>query len=286
MPLLKDNLISTNMLYKLMKTLIINADDFGMCREANKGILFCHTHGVVSSASLMANMPGFEEAAKMLKKYPGLDAGVHLNLTWGKPLTKAKSLVDETGNFRQDMIKRILLGKFEKSDVEEEIKAQIQLCKKHAKISHVNSHKHFHVLPSVMKTIVDIAKEEGIKWIRLPKERIPAKINRQLPKLMLLRFYSLSAQRYYDRLGLKYADKFIGVSHTGNLTLESFKNLLSHVNEGITEIICHPGYKSNAVKNDRLAVSREKELRILTNKEAKESIKKYGIRLSGFRGLK
>lgn len=274
------------MLYKLMKTLIINADDFGMSHEANRGILLCHTNGVVSSASLMANMPGFDEAVKLLKKRPSLDAGVHLNLTWGKPLTKAKSLADETGNFRQDMIKMLLLGKFEKSDIEEEIKAQIQLCKKHAKISHVNSHKHFHVFPPVMKTIADIAQEEGIQWIRLPKERILARLNKQLPKLMLLRFYSLSAQRYYDKLGLKYADKFMGVSHTGNLTLESFKNLLSHVNEGITEIMCHPGYKSNAVKNDMLALAREKELGILINPEIKRAVKQFNIRLTGFRGIK
>lgn len=269
-----------------MKTIILNADDFGMSNEANKGILLCHTNGIVSSASLMANMPGFDEAEKMLKKYPSLDAGVHLNMTWGKPLTNAKSLVDETGNFRQDMIKRILLGKFEKSDIEEEIKAQIQLCKKRAKISHVNSHKHFHVFPSVMKIVADIVKEERIRWIRLPKERIPARLNKQLPKLILLNFYSLSAKKYYDRLGLKYADNFIGVSHTGNLTLESFKNILSHVNEGITEIMCHPGYAGSSVKGDKLKHSREKELSILTDMEAKESIKKYEIRLSGFGELK
>jgi len=262
-----------------MKYLVVNADDFGMNRECNEGILYCHANGIVTSASLIANTPYSEDSAKKAIRQ-GLDLGVHLNLTYGKPLTKAKSLVSERGTFKADMIKRLLLGRFEKEDVQEEISAQIYFCKRHARISHIDSHKHFHVFPSLMKTIADIAADEKISWIRLPNEPLRIMLNMQTPKLLLLKRYSINAAKYYKEIGLRYADKFFGIAYTGSLTLERFKNILAYAIEGVTELMCHPGYKTGT--NDALSKTREKEISILTSYEAKEAIKQNNIKLTCF----
>ncbi len=273
------------MLYVYMKTTIVNADDLGMSHEVNKGIFLCHTQGIVTSASLMANMPFFEDAVRLLKEHKTLDTGVHLNLTWGRPLTNAKSLIGSKGEFKQDMIKRLLLGRVDKEAVRAEVKAQIVLCKRHTKISHANSHQHFHVFPSVMKIIADAAADAKIKWIRLPAEPFKIKPNVQPLKAMLLRGFSGRAGKYYKEIGLKHADYFYGIAHTGSLTLESFKNIIANLKEGVTEIMCHPGY-CGRMKTDMLAEKREKELKILTSTEIKEAVKEHGIMLISFRDLK
>lgn len=269
-----------------MKLLVLNADDFGMGKATNKGIVFCYNNGLLSSASLMPNMPYFSEAVKMLKKEKNLDAGIHLNLTWGKPLTKAKSLTDSKGCFRKDMILRMLRGKFDKSEMEEELRAQVMEVKKHIRPSHINSHKHFHVFPSLMKMIADIAYDNKIQWIRLPNEQLTLRMNVQTLKLLLLKYYCVRASKYYKQLGLKCPNAFFGVADTGRLTLESFKKLLSLVKDGVTEIMCHPGYSDPTAVFDKLNKSRMQELKVLTNPNVRDIVKELDITITGFGEIK
>jgi len=70
------------------KRIIINADDFGLCDRVNKAVAQAHTDGVLTSATIMANMPAAGEAVKTAKKLPDLSVGVHLNLSEGRAVSK------------------------------------------------------------------------------------------------------------------------------------------------------------------------------------------------------
>lgn len=262
-----------------MKILVVNADDFGVNMPVNKGIMFCHKNGIVNSTSLMANMPEFDTTIKMLKN---IDTGIHLNLTWGKPLTKAKSLINHKGHFKNDMILRMLMGKLDKYDIEEELKAQITKVKKYIKPAHVNSHQHFHVFPFVRKMVAEITLNNKIPWIRLPNESLKLRLNRQTLNLLVLKYYSRKASKDYDELGLKYPNAFFGIADTGSLTLESFKKILTLVKDGVTEIMCHPGYPGKTLKLDKLKKTRMQELELLTHPEIADTIKQQSIKLKRF----
>jgi len=88
------------------RRVIINADDFGLCDGVNKAVAQAHTDGVLTSATIMANMPAADEAVKIAKKLPNLGVGVHLNLTEGRPLSKDTSigrLLDTDGQFASSL---------------------------------------------------------------------------------------------------------------------------------------------------------------------------------------
>src|ERR1700748_1221382 len=106
---------------KNKKILIINADDFGMNKEVNEGIKLGIKQGVVTSVSVMTNMPFFEDAMRFLSDYPRVSVGLHFNITEGKPLVKhADSLVGNDNNFYfwTKLINKLLLQQVEIRTIE------------------------------------------------------------------------------------------------------------------------------------------------------------------------
>lgn len=111
----------------MIKKLIINADDFGMCEGNFLGILLAHEEGLVSSTTVMMNMPYALWALDKAKAYPNLGIGVHLTLTAGKPLLPGKkSYTDEEGNFLRPSAYEDEFPDGEPDEVYEEWKAQIE----------------------------------------------------------------------------------------------------------------------------------------------------------------
>ena len=60
--------------------IIINADDWGRCREETDAALSCYEAGRITSVSAMVFMEDSERAAELAKGV-GLDVGLHLNLS-------------------------------------------------------------------------------------------------------------------------------------------------------------------------------------------------------------
>lgn len=83
-----------------MGKVIFNSDDFGYSHGVNYGIMDAYQRGILTSTTLMANMPGFEHAVKLRKEMPRLGVGVHLTLTCGKPLLKTVDTLIESREFR------------------------------------------------------------------------------------------------------------------------------------------------------------------------------------------
>lgn len=153
---------------------IVNADDFGMNSAANHAIVQAFERGWISSATLMANMPGFEEACQLAHQHHLVGwIGTHLNLTCGTPLTNpirsCSRLCDEAGNFRPRGT-RFRLSARERQAAETEMGAQVRACiERGVKPTHLDSHHHVHTEWALGGAAIAIAERYDIPAIRLSR---------------------------------------------------------------------------------------------------------------------
>src|SRR2546426_614089 len=115
-----------------MKQLIVNADDFGLTSGVNRAIIEGHCHGIITSATLMANMPGCDEAVQLARAHRSRGVGLHFNITQGRPIAPAaqiRSLTDGGGEFLTSstaLLWRSLAGRLQTEEVITELRAQIE----------------------------------------------------------------------------------------------------------------------------------------------------------------
>ena len=159
--------------------LVVNADDFGLSTGVNRGILEAHAAGVVSSVSVLVNTPGWTDALRRLRDLgpppaPGLGVGLHLNLTMGRPVSWGGSLSDaRTGRFHtlRALVARAFAGRLDPGDVAIECAAQLaRLRNAGLVVTHLDSHRHVHVLPGVWGAVVETARSAGVPVLRVPLE--------------------------------------------------------------------------------------------------------------------
>ncbi len=230
-----------------MKKIIINADDFGLCESINRGIIYAHENGVVNSVSLLASGNAFESAVELARGHPDLNVGIHLCLIEERPLLlpeKVRSLMENNNKFVRNWSKfilRILIGKIDLKELEDELRAQIQkVIKTGIKPSHIDSHQHIHLLSPILKIIIKLANQYNIKRIRLPVESF--KWGFGLNKIFLF-FAYLASKKLINENRAKFTHKFYGLAYSGNLSEERLIDILKSINKKKSEIICHPGYE-------------------------------------------
>jgi chitin disaccharide deacetylase len=284
-----------------VRRLIINADDFGLTSGVNRGILESHRNGVVTSTTLMARGARFDEAAALATQAPKLSVGCHVVLVDGSPVLSAvqvSSLVatdpDPAPRFRESLISfacRAAAGRLDQEQIENEVTAQIKkLQAAGIAVSHLDSHKHTHMFPVVLRGMIAAAGNCGVKAIRNPFEPLLfAKVGgwkRQF-QLRALQSYRASFRSGLAKAGMVTPDGCIGIAATGGLTLAVFQELIEKLPEGTWEFVSHPGYNDAelATVKTRLRDSREKELTILTSDAAKESLRRARIQLISYRDL-
>jgi chitin disaccharide deacetylase len=257
--------------------LIINADDFGLTRGINSAIAELHQSKSLTSATLMATGPAFDDALAVIRANPTLGVGCHIVLTDGTPVSRPEtipSLIGPDGkNFRTsllDFVQALLRGAIREDDIEREALAQIQKLQ-HAGINftHLDTHKHTHLFPVVSRPLLRLAAKWSIKAIRNPFE--PAWSSRLAPNSYSrrLKFHALSVLNKKSFLSLPELSEgqvvttngTIGVSATGQLDASSLDALLHALPEGTWELVCHPGYNDAALGavTTRLRASREIE---------------------------
>jgi chitin disaccharide deacetylase len=284
-----------------LKNLIVNADDLGWTEGVNRGILEAFRKGIVTSASLLANGEGFAHGVELALAAQNLGVGVHLNLSDGLPVAKretVKSLLDEDGRFvggpESLLLKRVRRGLM-LEEVEQEWDAQIQAVRKTGiEPTHLDGHKHVHMLPGLFEIALKLAKRHGIGSIRISLEAStlraalasgsPQKTIVVLKQGMQARGLKLlagDAREMAEKAGIATADYFCGIAQTGEFTKEGILRLLRALPEGTTELICHPGYADQSLKQSatRLQASRQRELEILTDTEIRKVVASEGIRL-------
>lgn len=289
-----------------MKRIIINADDFGLSDSINQGIIKAYREGVLTSASLMVNMPGFENAVNFLKNNSGLDIGLHINLFRGKPLIpfcEIRTLTDENGSFLQSVfkiVKRIYQKKLSLFELELECDAQMKKALDSGiKITHIDSEKHLHLLSHVYKIVVKLARKYGINKIRnineypyiarfmLDRNHI---LNSSLCKAMALQVLSMRVKKINYINYINSTDYSFGL--LGSMTLNKYERLFNYLKDGTTEILCHPGYidedwRRPPLNRERyyVNINREEELSALLSPVLKEMIRKLNIELVNHKEL-
>ncbi len=287
-----------------MKDLIVNADDLGWTAGVNRGIAEAHRNGIVTSASLIANGAAFDDGVKTAKALPAMGVGVHLNLSDGAPLCGAKtvaSLVDEQGKLSggpEQLLLKLARRKLKPAEVEREWDAQIEKVRR-AGISptHLDGHKHVHMLPGLFPIALKLAKKHAIASIRVSNEasslraalsgksgRNAAVMLKQGVQARGLKLLARDARKLADKAGIESTDYFCGIAQTGVLTREGVLEMLEILPEGTTELMCHPGYVDEELAQSptRLQDSRASELAILTDTTVRKSVASHGIRLINY----
>jgi chitin disaccharide deacetylase len=284
-----------------VKNLIVNADDLGWTDGVNRGIVEAFHHGIVTSASLLANGPAFAGAIQAAKSSAGLGVGVHLNLSDGPPIADPEtvmSLVNDDGEFAGGpeslLLKRARRG-LALREVEEEWDAQIQRVREAGiQPTHIDGHKHVHMLPGLLEIALRLAKRHGIGAIRVSLEESSLRaalasgakhragvVMKQGVQARGLKLLARDARKQAERAGIATADYFCGIAQTGQLTREGVVQLLKSLPEGTTELMCHPGYVDEALEKTgtRLRESRQAEMEILTDTGIRKLVASQGIRL-------
>ena len=281
-----------------MRYLIVNADDFGMTSGVNRAVIESHTRGIVTSTTLMANMPAFDEAVRLARAHPSLGVGLHFNITQGAPVAEAsrvRSLLNERGEFfgtSTALLRQMLTGKLRVLEIEIELRAQIEKALAAGlRLTHVDSHKHSHALPPIGEVIANVIGDYDIHAVRLPREhwRIPRQnlsVNLIAQSLVALALAQLCrfGETTLRRAKVNTADTFLGVSQTGFWSKRWLLDLIANLPEGVSELMTHPGYDDAelARANTRLRESRATEFALLTDPEIVTAVREHGVQLISY----
>ena len=286
-----------------MRRLIVNADDFGFTAGVNRAIVEAHTRGVVTSSTLMANGPAFAEAVQLATTTPQLSIGCHVVLTDGRPLLGAEQLPTLTSgsNFRDGMISfavRAVTGGMKAGEINAEATAQIRRIQSAGiTVSHIDSHKHTHLFPKILRPVLQAAAACGVHAVRNPfGPRLPLRSSQLLARptlwtryaeIQVLGSFAGAFRKAVDREGFATPDGTLGILVTGSLDENLFRAISRSIPEGTWEFVCHPGYNDTELHNSntRLRESRETELRVLTLPAAREVLSQEGIELISYRDL-
>lgn len=236
-----------------MKSLIVNADDFGLHTAINQAILYGHTAGCITSTSLMAMGNAFEEAVGISLRKPSLGVGVHLTLVAERPVLppdQVPTLVDKQGRFATEhtaFIRQFLQGAISLREVSDEFTAQIERVRNAGvQITHLDSHQHLHVLPRITEICIALAKKYRIKAMRIPAESYfftggyPINLKRCVGKIGLT-FLSIKARKKITREAIAVPAHFFGMLAGGHLSKFYLQQMIAALPEGTSEIMMHPG---------------------------------------------
>ncbi len=236
-----------------MKYLITNADDFGFTRDVNEGIVHAHRQGILTATTLMATGVAFDHAVALARQTPELDIGVHLVLVGseGYPPTVAR-----------------LLSSLGRIDIYQELVRQVRrVVDAGIHPTHLDTHKHTHLLPPILRAVARIAEEFKIPWVRRPLAGL---------------FHGT-----LTRHGCRTTDHFSGFALTGRYDAAQLANLIRRLPEGVTEFMCHPGFCTDELRGaqTRLKESRRLELDALTSPEVRAALEESGVVLTRYAAL-
>jgi hopanoid biosynthesis associated protein HpnK len=283
--------------------LIVNADDFGFTSGVNRAIVEAHSRGVVTSSTLMANSAAFEEAAQLAKTIPRLGIGCHVVLIDGRPVLGVEQLpsLTRSARFRDGLMTfaaRAIAGRIDADEITAEATAQIRKIQSTGiELTHIDTHKHTHLFPKILRPLLRAAAACGIRALRNPfGPRLPLRSARLMARpglwsryaeVQILSRFAGNFREAVNREGFTTPDGTLGIVVTGSLDQALFHAIVRSIPPGTWEFVCHPGYndKDLQVAETRLRASRETELRVLTLPAAREVLLQEGIELISYREL-
>lgn len=262
--------------------LIVNADDFGLTSGVNRAVLELHAAGVLTSATLMAVAGASKEAIEIARSTPTLGVGCHVVLIDGEPVLPARqirSLIDRrTGSFHPTLaafLPRLLAGAIRAAEIEAEARAQIELLQSRGLLlTHIDTHKHTHMFPPVLRAVLRAARAAGIGAARNPFEpvwairtvptaRAAAWIRRA--EVTALRALAPACRRIFAECGFATTNGTIAIASTGVFDADALRSLVAALPAGTWELVTHPGHHDADLDRvrTRLRASRDVERRAL-----------------------
>ena len=270
-----------------MKRVIVNADDFGLTNAVSRGIIQGAKRGIITSASLMATSECFEEAVDLLKDYPLLDVGVHLTIVDDeRPTTRSGDipLLTKHGHFHNRnmlLFKVLLYGKKILNQIECEFRRQIErILLANIHVTHLDSHQHLHIFPGVSDIILKLSHEYSIPFVRVPyvEENNWSKLPVNLLARALKNKSALNGQILHFR----------GFTDSGRMCSRRIIKILEELNDGVTEIMVHPGFEDEYTrqKYNHWGYHWEQELDAVCDEKVQQTLYELGIELINYRELK
>jgi predicted glycoside hydrolase/deacetylase ChbG (UPF0249 family) len=228
------------------RLLVINADDLGLTPGVCRAVQRAHSDGVVTSTSVLAVGNAFEQAVTTVREAGDLALGAHLAIVGeDRPLLSARevpTLVDRQGRFPlsyRTVVARGAAGRIDADDVAREFRAQLERVRGiGVPVTHLDTHQHTHLWPAVAAVVVDLAREAGIRCVRLPGSR------RHGPLGGGVRLLAGRLRRRLDTAGLVATDAYAGLDEAGHLDGKRFAAGLQQLTDGgaaTAEINTHPG---------------------------------------------
>jgi chitin disaccharide deacetylase len=261
-----------------VRKLVVNADDFGFTRDVNQGIVEAHRNGILTAATIMSMGAAFDDAVRLARENPKLDIGVHLVLV-GEPPFPAT-----VGQLLQSLALRRIR-------VYDEFTAQVRrVLDAGIAPSHLDTHKHTHLLPPVLDAVARISEEFKIPWVRRPFDFPLEPHGISWTKRLVSRGLGVVRgrfQRVLTRHGCRSTDHFAGFQITGKFDASDLAALIQSLPEGSTEFMCHPGICTAELRaaSTRLKESREEEVRALTAPEVRDALRQSDVELVTYRQL-
>jgi predicted glycoside hydrolase/deacetylase ChbG (UPF0249 family) len=234
-----------------VKLLVTNADDFGLDPAINAAVAQAHTHGILTSASLMIRAPHAAEAVALARAYPGLGVGLHLCLP-------VRSWRGQLEAFLQTGLRP----------------------------THLDTHQHVHLLPGLLEKVARLAAENGIGYVRAPVEpltMLPGDMARTLARGAVFGTLGRWCRWRLRRRGLRTADRTVGVLNAGRLTEEYLLAYTPRLPVGVTEVVFHPATATLAA--GQRGYRNAEELAALCGTRWRAALAAHGVRLTNFREL-
>ena len=258
----------------MSKQLIVNADDLGISAGVNRGILETHQRGIVTSTTAMVNLPDAGDGIKLLQREaPNIGIGLHLNITHGRPVLpvdQVHSLIQADGTFYG--VEAAYSGELDFVDAElvAEINAQYDRFVELAGGSpdHIDSHHgtayHF---PAALDTLLQLSTAH----------HLPLRNGERRKQAAQQAVYDLyPAPSWPDRSEYRFFNETV--------SLDTLRMVLAEVPEGVTELVCHPGYAADL--DEAYNAPREDELCCLTDPGIRALVAELGIELVTFAVLR
>ncbi|HEX2535066.1 MAG TPA: ChbG/HpnK family deacetylase, partial [Chitinophagaceae bacterium] len=259
--------------------LVVRGDDMGFSHAANLALVKAYQEGIETSIEVIAPSPWFPEAVQLLRQYPGVDVGLHFALTseWDavkwRPLTEAPSLRNADGYFypmiypNKNYPRQALMDNpWNLADIEKELRAQIELAKKHIpRLSHISGHMNSTGFsPEVRALCARVAKEYNLPLVDVDPEK--------------------NLQATYT--GFPFRNK------TTEERIEAFIRMLDGLEGGKTYVFVeHPGLDDPELRAishigyEDVAQERQDVTTLFTHERVKEALVRKGIRLVSYKDV-
>jgi len=267
-----------------LKRLIVTADDFGLALPVNEAIETAHTNGILTTTCLMVAAPEAADAVARARRLPSLAVGLHIVVVRGRPILPPDAipdLVDETGAFDDNLVRagfRFFFLPRMRRQLAAEIRAQFEAFKQTGlALDHVNAHNHMHLHPTVLRLIIEIGRDFGLRAVRVPFEP---------PGSVFLRPWIEMMKARLRAAGINANDYAFGLRDTGRMDRDHVLPLLARLPEGTSEMFFHPATgRWDGIDPEAAWFRFEDEYRALLDADVRSAVTANGAELIAFRDL-